>query len=105
MPGMGTSDVPFGLSGGRQHQSRHRPARLLRGLFDEHPEIRGHQFVAAAPRVQLEAERAELSTSADLHKVVHVLGRRIVQPGWIVDRARARSHRAPRAICSHFLGA
>ena len=79
----------FGLPDERGDQSRHGRAHFARGLLHEHAEIGGDEFVAAAARVQLVAERAEIFDKRGLDEMVHVLGgrsRRAMQ-----DRSRARS--------------
>ena len=81
------SQRSFGLAHERGNQARHGHAHFARGLHHEHAEVGGDQFIAAAARVQLVAERTEIFDQRGLDEMVHVLGGRSAQPRKIVRRA------------------
>ena len=88
MPGMGMPRRVFGLVRPARAIKRATAARISpRGLLHEHAEIGGDQFVAAAARVQLVAERPEIFDQRRLDEMVHVFGRRTVQPRGFACRA------------------
>ena len=77
----------FGLAHKRRNQARHSHPHLARGLHHEHAEVSGDEFVAAAARVQLVAERAEIFDERGLDEMVHIFSGRSAQPRVIVLRA------------------
>ena len=97
MPGHGHAHGALGKTGQRRDQPAHRGGRLPRGILHEQTKIRRHQFVAAARRVQLVAQRAQPLDQRDLDEVVHVLGRRALRPTPDPSRRARRSNRSPPA--------
>ena len=53
---------------------------LVHRIFNKHAEIGGHQFIPAACRVELVTKRTELFDERKLYEMVHIFGRRGVQP-------------------------
>ena len=52
----------------------------MRGIFNEHTEVRGHQLIPAPRGVQLVRDRAQSFDERDFYEMVHILGRREVKP-------------------------
>jgi len=70
----------LGKASERGNEPAHGARRFTRGVLDEQAKIGGHQFVAAARRVQLETQRAQPFDQGQLDEMMNVLGRRGVNP-------------------------
>ena len=71
---------PLGKFDERARQPRRVASRLARRILYEQAEIGSHQLVAAARGVQLESQRAQPLNKRHFDEVMHVFGRRSVEP-------------------------
>jgi len=87
--GHGNAKPALRLADERSNQLRDSGGAFVRGLFHEHAEVGGHQFIAAAARVQFVAQRPKKFDERGFNEMVHVLSRRRVKPCRIAPRAPA----------------